>query len=527
MPDSIAPPSSPPLIPIGSRKRHLEEDLPVFSSDPIDPSIDSTATKRLYRGPWWNYEPKSAPTFSRNFDSGIHLPSDDSLQSLPDIDANPPPNSIQSKDDKKPLGGTIFAPASASQTQAHAVQIIEDAINNDQEVFDLSGLGLNSVPSSLLEPIKTIVKVPQYLDGSDSPSETLFHSLKPTPQLYLSNNLLSTLPPSIWALENLTVLSLRNNNIAQLPPSISRLTNLVELNIANNHLRWLPWELLNLIRPDKPLIRLHALPNPFVHGVDIDLISQDTKRFWLPSREQIVQTLIYEFNHRNGSASQTPIRFPVPGFEQIFQTMFDDFQRNDPSHSLTSYQLSRSVEHFERLCKAMNDKTLGHLTFEESIALIVHAFLDYSRKVFVVSSQIHYLRPDGSPNRTAPPSTSQEDLIPAHMDQPRNLSTLKETSKAPSLLELSIQACSTYHDLEAIESLLDDAPQPVLRALQAAQSARNEGGRICSVCKRSYIIPQTEWIEYWYVGIDCSKEVYNEDLFWPFLRRGCTHACVQ
>lgn len=134
-------------------------------------------------------------------------------------------------------------------------------------MIDLSGIDMEAIPSDLLERLQILVKAPRIIDvnGSSSPlGRPQFHSLKPELQIFLSNNLLTSLSPSLWNLESLTVLSLRNNAITSLPSSISRLTNLVELNVANNQLAYLPFELLQLIGPETPLKKLLVLPNPFV-----------------------------------------------------------------------------------------------------------------------------------------------------------------------------------------------------------------------------------------------------------------------
>jgi len=95
-----APPSSPPHFSLPSRKRarnlHNEDvntssDPPLFSSDPVDPSIDNygqNSRKRQYRGVWWGQQVKSsrqshkAPIakspFARNLDSGVWMGSDSS-----------------------------------------------------------------------------------------------------------------------------------------------------------------------------------------------------------------------------------------------------------------------------------------------------------------------------------------------------------------------------------------------------------------------------------------------------------------
>jgi internalin A len=61
--------------------------------------------------------------------------------------------------------------------------------------------------------------------------------------LFLANNQLSTLPPEIGQLANLTTLFLANNQLSTLPPEIGQLANLTTLFLANNQLSTLPPEI--------------------------------------------------------------------------------------------------------------------------------------------------------------------------------------------------------------------------------------------------------------------------------------------
>ncbi|OJA13541.1 hypothetical protein AZE42_07329 [Rhizopogon vesiculosus] len=78
-------------------------------------------------------------------------------------------------------------------------------------------------------------------------------------QLYLFGNSISFLPPELFTLRNLTVLSLRGNLLTYIPPEICRLINLKELNISQNRLSYLPSEMR-----DMTLSVLMLYPNPFL-----------------------------------------------------------------------------------------------------------------------------------------------------------------------------------------------------------------------------------------------------------------------
>ncbi|KAG2358828.1 hypothetical protein BDR07DRAFT_1488902 [Suillus spraguei] len=79
-------------------------------------------------------------------------------------------------------------------------------------------------------------------------------------QLYLFGNSIHELPPELFKLENLTVLSLRGNLLTYIPPEICRLVNLKELNISQNRLSYIPSEMR-----DMKLSKLQLNPNPFLN----------------------------------------------------------------------------------------------------------------------------------------------------------------------------------------------------------------------------------------------------------------------
>ncbi|KAF8556435.1 hypothetical protein OG21DRAFT_1437021 [Imleria badia] len=78
-------------------------------------------------------------------------------------------------------------------------------------------------------------------------------------KLYLMGNMITSLPPELFSVKNLTVLSLRGNRLTFIPPDICRLTNLHELNISNNQLKFLPWQMR-----DMKIAKLMVNPNPFL-----------------------------------------------------------------------------------------------------------------------------------------------------------------------------------------------------------------------------------------------------------------------
>jgi Leucine rich repeat len=340
--------------------------------------------------------------------------------------------------------------------------------------------------------------VPRFLQGSTTapaPDDDFYQSLEPELQIFLGNNFLSTLPPSIWSVQSLTVLSLRNNQLESIPGSISKLVNLRELNLANNQLRWLPWELLSLLGPGKSLKKLFLSNNYFYKG---------TKRL-------------------DDGTDKSPWRFPDS--KDSLQSNIADLESSGKEKTDVMWQL--------KLCKSIL-KTVGASKDISTASDPLWASLAY-HTVHIASTDVSVFRMDGSIDlrgraRSIPPSIASKSVtvLKTHTDSvSRPLS--KHASGAPSLLELAIASCARHPEVkvdEMVSYLPSDTPEPLIRALRVAEDARLEGGRICSVCGRNYIIPRTEWIEFWHWVPEKAMAMDEDEMFWPFLRRGCSTLCV-
>lgn len=91
-------------------------------------------------------------------------------------------------------------------------------------------------------------------------------------------------------------------------------------------------------------------------------------------------------------------------------------------------------------------------------------------------------------------------------------------SGAPSLTELvlrRLQLTTTRSDLSDL--MPEDTPASVLESLHQLHEAHTEGGRLCTACKRPYVLPASEWDEWW--QLDSS----HEDV--PFRRALCAQVC--
>jgi GTPase SAR1 family protein len=106
-------------------------------------------------------------------------------------------------------------------TQKELLKVIADAAERRSKELDLSSKGLTSLPPEI-------------------------GNLTNLTELDLANNQLTVLPPEIGNLTNLTLLHLYNNQLTVLPPEIGKLTKLTGLYLGGNQFTVLPPEIGNL-----------------------------------------------------------------------------------------------------------------------------------------------------------------------------------------------------------------------------------------------------------------------------------------
>ncbi|KAG7193725.1 uncharacterized protein KQ657_000416 [Scheffersomyces spartinae] len=118
------------------------------------------------------------------------------------------------------------------------------AFENVETTIDLEDMGLYDVPDEIKDFDKLVI----------------FESGSVSYQLYLANNHIRHLPPSIFKFTKLNVLSIRHNKLRYIPSLIHKLKNLTDLSIGANDLKYLCPQILDL----KNLTTLGAGPNPFI-----------------------------------------------------------------------------------------------------------------------------------------------------------------------------------------------------------------------------------------------------------------------
>ena len=131
-----------------------------------------------------------------------------------------------------------------------------------------------------------------------------------------------------------------------------------------------------------------------------------------------------------------------------------------------------------------------------------------------------YLDINGNPYRGSIPAPSSTDTY-ILTKSPRFRPPQSELTTTPSLLESALRSISTVPNLNQFISYASKyGPASLSQVLQRAWTTRQTGGVRCTVCRKEYIVPRTEWIEWW-------KNVFPRSGHpVPLLRRGCSWACT-
>jgi len=158
-------------------------------------------------------------------------------------------------------------------------------------------------------------------------------------------------------------------------------------------------------------------------------------------------------------------------------------------------------------------------------------------KGHLASTRIAFLDITGSSLRQYAQAPSS---VPEHWEMSLNVKDsvfppLHKRTKTPSLMELAIRACYKTTQLSQLPFLLPpDCPIHIKRLLESTWKLKESGGKRCSVCGSDYIIPRTEWVEWWYCtpshGRSSSHDPSvpaHEGTPVPLLRRGCSWQCFE
>ncbi|KAL8730049.1 MAG: hypothetical protein Q9181_004804 [Wetmoreana brouardii] len=115
-----------------------------------------------------------------------------------------------------------------------------------------------------------------------------------------------------------------------------------------------------------------------------------------------------------------------------------------------------------------------------------------------------YVSIDGTLSRGSPltPTTTTDYWPQSATHTTTDPARPDRLSKAPSLFETSLRACRDSPQLSQLPFLVPpDAPGSLVPALKHTWRVKQQGGQRCTICDASYIIPRTEWIEWWQLSV--------------------------
>ncbi|KAJ2981995.1 hypothetical protein NUW58_g6546 [Xylaria curta] len=463
-------------------------DPAVFSSDD-DPHVDNYVNgrhrKKRYVGSWFQQmptssdstfaeavelQPKPKRTFERQWDSGVWMGSDGSVE--PDeefaMGIEQPPES------KLPQLRNPCPTPSVAPEDVAVFREIDKAIEEGNPDVNLSSLALTTISDGPISRLAELTLIPSV--DKDVP----FEQASPELGLYLSNNRLTRAPGALFNLEHLTYLSLRNNQISELPPTIGKLRNLRELNISLNRLRYLPGELLSLLKFPSALSSLHIHPNPFHRP--------ETR---LPPRPELGDVASDEERLDDLISS---------GYLPLFEGKDTAFISPD----------NRSVEEIRQ------ELSTAAALISWQVVLLARSPVQYSDSRGSILSSFCLPRetPGGNAqsrefgeNQHATVQTEDVSVLSILDAQGRATSTPSKPSQVLSLFELALKSASRAAQTWDLSSYLSpDAPLSVLQSIDRIKVQSTLNGNLgtlpCSTCGRHVTTPLAQWIEWW----DISKE---------------------
>ncbi|KAI4162755.1 MAG: hypothetical protein LQ342_003642 [Letrouitia transgressa] len=155
----------------------------------------------------------------------------------------------------------------------------------------------------------------------------------------------------------------------------------------------------------------------------------------------------------------------------------------------------------------------------------------------VYATRVAYFDIHGNPNYGCLTLPSKVSCYWPATTPTTRLTIPQDQDCTPSLLELSLRACSTSPQIAQLPFLLPPkAPGFLRQHLENAYWLTTQGGQACTVCGKPFIVPRTEWIEWWVLepkkygwlenGFPQRQRLAPTKPLVPLLRRGCSWACV-
>lgn len=479
---------------------------PLFSEDDPPEAADisnyqSPRDKRKRAGAWWEPVPARAHKrrlFTRNFDSGVYMMSDDS-----NIPSDPPmPEHVDSRPESREERMERVT-QSMTATEALLYRQLENGIENNAKSFNFQGLGVVDEDLHHLNLLNQVIAFPK--DAStEVPAEGQYRSMVPELHLSLEANALQSLAPALFNVQHLTHLNLRANNIVELPPQIGKLKNLRSLNLCNNSLRTLPIEMLEICQPRGSLWGLMLTGNPLaIPGLQYRAYAARSAR-----------------RMSEGFSSSHPKANPAELLLDICRT--SQITPPHTNHALMVRLMERNwndyAGHHRWVPKDLPTETteqylpltlfpLGHthaVYYDHAGRLLKDSLLPVWDQEELAADSFSFMFKTSIGTGGAPetwfdrPSTSK-------------VTSLRESSLIEALKHLSpAQIRSAFDDYmpAEISTLLDKAEDNLASTFSPLRS--------CASCARDYIVPRAEWVEAWNLGSECL----------PLKVRVCSWGCV-
>ncbi|KAL8803724.1 MAG: hypothetical protein Q9182_002999 [Xanthomendoza sp. 2 TL-2023] len=497
--------SSPdPILP--DRKRSFEDDqfgnssdTPLFSSDDHPASFENYQEphrKRQRKGPWWVFQngetspvrTKSKREFTRNVDSGVWMGSDQ------DLDVEDEPILSSCTQDIRSLGSPI--PCLGDDYRSPEVDITPGDEISEPKLYAMTS------PSTF--------KDPEIFDGPVFPHW-------------------DTQPPSLkafWQNQKAAVEVIQN--------CIDRGSEIVDLsNFALEKLQESTLQPLQYLiahrSPLPPLFQCQRF-GTFIPDIQLFLAYNSLSR--LPGQLFRLHNLTV-LSLRNNNLTELP---------SAIGSLVNLRELNVGSNRLQwlPYEIQRLLRKELKLFGCHPNPFIRPRSSSENIRFSEHHPL---------STRPAFFSNDGALARGSHPCPRTTSAYWSHSDVPppteRRFSD--DASKVPSLFEVSLRACYDSTQLGQLPLHVPrEAPESLTSALKRTWNLKQEGGQRCTICKSSYIIPRTEWIEWRPLRGSAAVVPDPESLppsdgtrpdapsctsplvssFVPLLRRGCSWLCL-
>jgi hypothetical protein len=307
--------------------------------------------------------------------------------------------------------------------------------------------------------------------------------------LLMANNRLSRVPATLFDIGNLVELSLRHNRLTEIPPAVAKCRNLRSLNLSFNRLRWLPYELVELL----PRLR------------ELNTVGND---FYEPDPSCI-----------EGWSFEGP-RCISPDSPDL------------PEHSA---QDRRSLPNPE-----------GSIHSRMAAWYIGRGAVQYSDTSGRVYSSFRLPPAGGQANKISLQAPDEMTAPLTHYHgEPQSRSGSNQgfgTTRVPSLVELCTRSLARSGQPEDLADMSGE--EDIFGTVSdAAIQSKLRGGEHCAVCKKFFVIPRVQWVDFFFHQVATFERVSSSpvserparttpeqsvvlrDLI-PCLRRGCSWKCV-